>query len=94
MNHWPVGCRVERADAQGQELGLGIHLMIRGSPALWNIVCYLRESVKMAEREKIELECEKSTESQPREGEKWPKKSECGKGTEIKKNLRETSPEW
>jgi len=87
----PVGRRVERADAQGEELGLWVRLMIWGSPTPWNIVCHLRENEEMARKVKTGLECERSTKSQPWEGEKWPEKPKCGKCDEIKKNLGETN---
>ena len=38
MDRRPVGRRVERTLAQGEELDPEIHLMIRGSPSKWNIV--------------------------------------------------------
>ena len=92
MNRRPVGRRVERTDAQGEELGLWVHLVIWGSPAPWNIIRHVKSGVKQAGRENIGLECDGSTEGQPREGGKWPEKPKCGKGTKIKKNPRETNP--
>ena len=94
MNRRPVGLRIEQPDMKWQGVGLGIHLELWRGPALWKIVRHLEENVKMAGRRKIGRECEESTKRQPREGRKRPEKPKCGKGTDIEKNSRETSPEW
>ena len=75
VNRRPVGRRVERANAQGEELGPGVHLVVRGSPALWNIVGHVKSSVKMVGREKIGLEYEKSTEKSTPGGRKMAEKA-------------------
>ena len=61
MTRRPVGRRVERADAQREELNPGIHLVIRGSPALWNIVGHVKNGEKIARKGKTGRKCGKST---------------------------------
>ena len=61
MNHRPVGRRIERSDVKRQELGLWVHIHLRGSPTAWNIGCHLKGSVKMAENVETGREYEKST---------------------------------
>ena len=53
---------VERADAQREKLNPGIHLVIRGSPALWNIVGHVKNGEKIDGGRKTGLEYGKSTE--------------------------------
>ena len=92
MNRRPVGRWDEWADAQWEELNPGIHLVIRGSPALWNIVDHVKNGEKIAEKGKTGRKCEKSTGKSTREGEKWPEKPGSGKGMQVERNSRVINP--
>ena len=93
MNRRPVGRQVERADAQGEELGPGVHLVVRGSPALWNIVGHIKSDEETGRKRKTKLECEGSTKSQPPGGWKMAGKAGTWKMWENKGKLEGNKPQ-
>ena len=62
MGSRPVGRRVKRTLTQREELDPGIHLVIRGSPDVWNVIGHVNNDEKITGRRKTGSEYEGSTE--------------------------------